>query len=162
MRPALQHQMDRDTVARVEAYHGHIQDMPDDERLHLVGYLASAVRRLLAELEPPAPAPAHPESPLRPPRMTYTTQLVLAALLAAPDGELYGLQLIREAGVKPGSAYPILERLVAHGWAASRRETVHPGRPPRRYFRLTGEGEARARAALAVSATRLALVGGAR
>lgn len=40
---------DRAVVARVKAFDGHIQDMPEDERLYLLGYLASAVERLLGD-----------------------------------------------------------------------------------------------------------------
>jgi hypothetical protein len=37
----------------VQAFAGHIQDMPDDEKVFLLGYLASAVERLLGDLEDP-------------------------------------------------------------------------------------------------------------
>jgi hypothetical protein len=39
-------EMDHQAVARVRAYLGHIQDMPADEYLFLLGYLSSAVERL--------------------------------------------------------------------------------------------------------------------
>jgi hypothetical protein len=45
--------MDRAAVERVRAFAGHIEDMPDDEQVRLLGYLAEAVERLLKEAEPP-------------------------------------------------------------------------------------------------------------
>jgi hypothetical protein len=44
--------MDRAAAARVREFLGHIEDMPDDERVFLLGYLAEAVLRLLDEAEP--------------------------------------------------------------------------------------------------------------
>ena len=84
--------------------------------------------------------------------MTIPTQLVLEALLAEPARELYGLEIGSAAGLRSGTVHPILARLERHGWLASRWEDVDPsaeGRPPRRYYRLTGDGVVAARAALA-------------
>jgi PadR family transcriptional regulator PadR len=43
-------------------------------------------------------------------RMTIQTQLILQALLRDPGRELYGLELARETGLRPG-AHPILLKL---------------------------------------------------
>ena len=97
-----------------------------------------------------------------PPRMTLTVQLVLRALLAEPGREMYGYEVVRAAGLASGTVYPILARLEAAGWAESEREKINPqaeGRPPRRYYRLTAEGTAQAREAVARAATRLAALG---
>jgi DNA-binding PadR family transcriptional regulator len=54
-------------------------------------------------------------------------------------------------GVLSGTVYPLLRRLEDKGWLSSRWEDVDPaaaGRPRRRLYRLTGEGEAAARAEL--------------
>jgi DNA-binding PadR family transcriptional regulator len=86
------------------------------------------------------------------PRMTIPTQLVLQLLLAAPERGLYGLEIGQEAGLPSGTIHPILARLEALGWVSSRWEDVDPtevGRPARRYYRLSAEGEPAARAALA-------------
>jgi hypothetical protein len=52
--------MDREAVQRHDAYLGRIEDMPDDERLFLLGYLSQAVKRLLDELESLQAAAAFP------------------------------------------------------------------------------------------------------
>jgi PadR family transcriptional regulator, regulatory protein PadR len=44
-------------------------------------------------------------------RMTIQTQLILQALLRDPGRELYGLELARETGLRPGTAHPILLKL---------------------------------------------------
>src|SRR3954454_10570086 len=87
-----------------------------------------------------------------PPRMTIPTQLVLAALLQNPTSELYGVEIGAAAGLPSGTIHPILARLEGVGWLESRWEDVDPsvaGRPPRRYYRLTGVGISHAQAALA-------------
>ena len=86
------------------------------------------------------------------PRMTLQTQLVLRLLLDAPDHEMYGLKVIQESALPPGTVYPLMQRLEQAGWVESRWEEGEPaerhGRPPRRYYRLTREGATRARNAL--------------
>ena len=84
--------------------------------------------------------------------MTIPTQRVLEALLADPGAELYGLEIGSAAGLRSGTVHPILARLEGYGWLSSRWEDVDPsaeGRPPRRYYRLTADGAAAARSALA-------------
>ena len=76
-------------------------------------------------------------------RITIPTRLVLEALLADPDAELYGLELARAAGLPTGTVHPILARLEGVGWVRSRWEDVDPSearRPPRRYYRVTTTG----------------------
>ena len=81
-------------------------------------------------------------------RMTVCVLAVLGALLDRPDTELYGLEIVRASGLEPGTIYPILQRLRGVGWVRDRWEDPEPahtaGRPPRRYYRLTMEGRARA------------------
>jgi len=86
------------------------------------------------------------------PRMTIPTQLVLRVLLADPGLELYGVQIGDAAGLPSGTVHPILARLEGAKWVQSRWEDVDPrlvGRPARRYYRITAEGEVTARDALA-------------
>lgn len=82
------------------------------------------------------------------PRMTVPTQAVLGALLEHPDKELYGLEVVKASGLEPGTIYPVLQRLRLTGWVTDRWEDPEhgqaEGRPPRRYYRLTTEGRARA------------------
>ncbi len=90
-------------------------------------------------------------------RMTTPRLLVLRALLAEPEQERYGLDLALEAGLEPGTIYPILVAFESAEWLVSRVEEVDPhteGRPRRRYYRLTPTGVAAARAAQAASAQR--------
>lgn len=88
------------------------------------------------------------------PRMTIPTQYVLTTLLAEPDRELYGAEIGAAAGLPSGTIHPILARLEGVGWLTSRWEDIDAsaaGRPARRYYRLSAEGAANARAALAAS-----------
>src|SRR3954471_9659319 len=88
------------------------------------------------------------------PRMTIPTQLVLEALLAEPERELYGVEIGDLAQLRSGTVHPILARLEGVGWLTSRGEEIDPqaeGRPPRRYYRLTADGLLAARTALAAA-----------
>jgi DNA-binding PadR family transcriptional regulator len=83
-------------------------------------------------------------------RMSLAKYKVLRELLRAPADSHYGYALMRDTGVKSGSLYPILEQLERVGWLEARWEQVNEqthGRPPRRWYRLTGKGEKAARAA---------------
>jgi DNA-binding PadR family transcriptional regulator len=85
-------------------------------------------------------------------RMTVPTARVLAALLAEPDAERYGLDLMQATGLASGTLYPILHRLREAGWLESAWEEVDPsaeGRPARRYYKLSGHGVEQARQSLA-------------
>lgn len=84
-------------------------------------------------------------------RMTNPTRSVLRAFLRDPPGEHYGLDIATVTGLKSGSLYPILGRLEDNGWVSSRWEDIDPadeGRPRRRYYRLTPDGMAMAKAAV--------------
>ena len=91
--------------------------------------------------------------------MTLTTLAVLAVMLKDPPAHYYGLELCREAAVKPGALYPILARLERAGWLRSAWEQKDPaqklGRPRRRYYHLTGKGEKAASEAVAGERERL-------
>ena len=90
-------------------------------------------------------------------RLTLQVQVTLRALLAEPDQELYGLELVDATGLPPGTIYPIMARLEEAGWVSSRWEEIDQhleGRPRRRYYRLSSEGVEQARSALAVGEER--------
>ncbi len=91
-------------------------------------------------------------------RMTTPRRLVLQAMLENPEQERYGLDLAVEAGLEPGTIYPILVAFEGAGWLSSREEDdaeAHAeGRPRRRYYRLTGAGVASAREVLASAGKR--------
>jgi DNA-binding PadR family transcriptional regulator len=91
--------------------------------------------------------------------MTTSVLKVVAALLADPLAERYGLQLMQDAGLPSGTLYPILVRLERAGWVESRWEQADPvaeGRPQRRYYRLTGEGAVEARREVALMQQQMA------
>ena len=83
-------------------------------------------------------------------RLTHTTALVLAALAR---GVRHGFDVLEVTGLPSGTVYPILRRLETAGLVKSRWEAVqiarHEGRPPRRYYELTGAGAEALREALA-------------
>jgi DNA-binding PadR family transcriptional regulator len=96
------------------------------------------------------------------PKMTIPVQLVLRAMLAEPTQEMYGLQVCQAAGLPSGTIHPILARLEGLGWLESHWEDAVPreeGRPRRRYYKLTEEGAARARIALARATVSVAALG---
>jgi PadR family transcriptional regulator PadR len=75
--------------------------------------------------------------------------LVLLAVLAGADEDLYGYQIAKRLQdlangsppVKQGALYPVLRQLSANGLLASRIVPSYAG-PPRRYYRITGTGRA--------------------
>jgi PadR family transcriptional regulator PadR len=83
-------------------------------------------------------------------RLTRTTALVLVAL---SRGTRHGFDVLDVTGLPSGTVYPILRRLEAAGIVKSRWEPVRQardeGRPPRRYYELTGAGAETLRDALA-------------
>jgi PadR family transcriptional regulator, regulatory protein PadR len=82
-------------------------------------------------------------------RITYPTALVIAAVVR---GHRYGFDVIDVTGLPSGTVYPILRRLEDSGMLRSRWEreaAAHDeGRPPRKYYQVTGSGQAAAREAL--------------
>ncbi|HEU5063586.1 MAG TPA: PadR family transcriptional regulator [Solirubrobacterales bacterium] len=85
------------------------------------------------------------------PRLSPQTLALLNVLLEQPADWKYGLELIEALGIKGGTVYPTLARLQRFGWLESHREDASPselGRPRRRLYRLTGEGQRQAEDAL--------------
>ncbi|MFD1045853.1 PadR family transcriptional regulator, partial [Kibdelosporangium lantanae] len=83
-------------------------------------------------------------------RVTEATLDVLEALLG-PDDDLYGLKIAKAIDRPTGSVFPILARLEQCGWVDSEWETGDGDLrgPRRRFYRLTPDGLAGARAMLA-------------
>jgi PadR family transcriptional regulator, regulatory protein PadR len=76
-------------------------------------------------------------------RLTGPLVRVLRVFLADTSARRYGYDLMKAAGLASGTLYPLLSRLQEQGLVTS--EWEHPpdrgsGRPPRRYYLLTGEG----------------------
>lgn len=85
------------------------------------------------------------------PRLTTQSLAVLSAMLSDENAEWYGLDLSKRSGLKPGTIYPILDRLLKVDWLERRWEAIDPaveGRPRRRLYRLTGVGAPAASRAL--------------
>ena len=85
------------------------------------------------------------------PRLTTQTLAVISTMLGDPGADWYGLDLSKRSGFKPGTIYPILERLLKAGWLEREWEDIDPvseGRPRRRLYRLTALGAPAARRAL--------------
>jgi DNA-binding PadR family transcriptional regulator len=85
------------------------------------------------------------------PQLTIQTLAVLGTMSGDPGSEWYGLELSKRSGLKPGTIYPILARLLEAGWLERHWEDSDPaveGRPRRRLYRLTGTGAVAARHAL--------------
>jgi PadR family transcriptional regulator len=78
------------------------------------------------------------------------TLSVLAALCEQPSQWCHGYALARQTGLKSGTLYPILIRLADRGLVeACWQDEPQPGRPRRHLYRLSSDGLAAARAALA-------------
>jgi DNA-binding PadR family transcriptional regulator len=91
--------------------------------------------------------------------MTTAVAKVVASLLAAPEADRYGLEVMRDTGLASGTLYPILVRLERAGWVTAAWEDIDPaaeGRPSRRYYRLTAHGVTAGRAELAALSAQLA------
>src|ERR1700689_2398750 len=88
--------------------------------------------------------------------MTAPLERVLRALLDDPVAPRYGYDLMKAAGLKSGTLYPMLSRLEDERLVTSAWETPqHEGERPRKYSGLPGEGIRVARLELAgVSASR--------
>lgn len=68
---------------------------------------------------------------------------VLRVLLSHLDGEHYAFDLCKSARVNVGTIYALLARLEQQKIVTSDLEGIDPivaGRPPRRFYRLTGSG----------------------
>ena len=89
-------------------------------------------------------------------KVTAPLERVLRAFLDDPTVPRYGYDLMKAAGLKSGTLYPMLGRLEDDQLVTSAWETPQQdGQRPRRYYRLTGEGIRVARLELArVSARR--------
>lgn len=84
-------------------------------------------------------------------RMSLPKVKILGSLLETPTDPHYGYELMRATRVKSGSLYPILGQLEQAGWVEAFWEDANrerEGRPPRRWYRLTGLGRVSAPTAI--------------
>lgn len=85
-------------------------------------------------------------------KLTGPLARVLAAFLADPTEQRYGYDLMKAARLASGTLYPMLARLMDEGLVTAEWESQpadEAGRPPRKYYRLTGDGIRIAREELA-------------
>lgn len=85
-------------------------------------------------------------------RLSGPTLKVLKLMLEKPREGRSGAEISRALGIGSGTLYPLLARLENADWMRSEWEQVDPsevGRPRKRFYKLTGQGQTRARKALA-------------
>jgi DNA-binding PadR family transcriptional regulator len=85
-------------------------------------------------------------------RLSGPTLKVLKLMLEKPREGRSGAEISRTLGIGSGTLYPLLARLENADWMRSEWEQVDPsevGRPRKRFYKLTGQGQTRARKALA-------------
>src|ERR1700674_867385 len=83
-------------------------------------------------------------------RLTQTTLKVLRIFLAEFERGRSGAEISKLAKVGSGTLYPMLARLEKAGWLSSEWEDIEPsevGRPRRRFYKLTGNGQKNVHAA---------------
>lgn len=61
--------------------------------------------------------------------------------LAHPDAQHFGWDTSRAAEVSSGAMYPVLTRMCIDGWLSDGWADAPPGRPRRRWYRLTPLGQ---------------------
>jgi PadR family transcriptional regulator, regulatory protein PadR len=90
-------------------------------------------------------------------KLTGPLERVLRVFLADVSARRYGYDLMKAARLPSGTLYPMLARLEDRGLVSSEwdvRRDDAGGRPPRKYYQLTGEGARVARLAQAGTAAR--------
>ena len=86
-------------------------------------------------------------------KLTRPLERVLRVFLADISARHYGYDLMKAASLPSGTLYPMLARLQDQGLVSSEWEPVGAGgRPPRKYYQLTGDGVRVARLELAQAA----------
>jgi len=80
-------------------------------------------------------------------RLSHQTLIVLRAFLSGTKHGLAGSEIARETKIASGTLYPILARLEKAGWLTGAWEEIDPaeaGRPRKRFYHLTDDGQANA------------------
>jgi len=93
-------------------------------------------------------------------RRRPTSHAVLEVLAADPHAQHYGYDLMKKAGLKSGTLYPILTRFERLGILTSEWGSFDPAvdqRAPRRVYTLTAEGLDFARKEMALATSTGAL-----
>jgi PadR family transcriptional regulator PadR len=76
-------------------------------------------------------------------RTTHALVQLALALMSAPNERHWGYELSKTSGVRSGAMYPRLRQMLDEGWLTDGWETSEEagGRPARRYYRLTEDGQ---------------------
>jgi DNA-binding PadR family transcriptional regulator len=85
-------------------------------------------------------------------RLSGPTLRLLKLMIEKPLEGRSGAGISKTLKIGSGTLYPLLQRLENAGWLKSEWEQLDPsqaGRPRRRYYKLTGEGQKQAVQALA-------------
>jgi DNA-binding PadR family transcriptional regulator len=80
-------------------------------------------------------------------RLTHPTALVLEFLLEchkAEDVSTWGFEVSKATGLKGGTVYPLLNKLLADGWVEAEWDESAESGPRRRMYKLTSSGAAAA------------------
>lgn len=75
-------------------------------------------------------------------RVTHPTKVVLGLLLATPEQSRYGHELTKHTDINKNTVYRILSRFEQRGWLTSELvDNKERGKPARRYYKLTKQGQ---------------------
>src|SRR5215472_8693751 len=91
-------------------------------------------------------------------QITPAVAKVLRPFLEDPQARRYGFDLMQRTNMASGSLYPILARLERAGWLIRETDDIDPtreGRPARKYYKISAEGERLARRSLATLSAEL-------
>ena len=87
-------------------------------------------------------------------RLTTPLLKLLNIFIADPTADYFGFEIMKATGLASGTIYPLLARLEGMGWLESGWDDDAVSGPRRRYYRLTHEGVASARVALAEASSK--------
>jgi DNA-binding PadR family transcriptional regulator len=90
-------------------------------------------------------------------RITSQTEDILAMFMSDPEAELSAAEIEIATKIKKGTVYPAMTRMTRFKWVEWRWEEIDPkvaGRPRKRFYKLTGQGERAAREIASEAAAR--------
>jgi PadR family transcriptional regulator, regulatory protein PadR len=87
-------------------------------------------------------------------RLTTPLLKLLRMFLDDPMADYWGFEIMKATGLASGTIYPLLARLESMRWLESGWDDETVSGPRRRYYRLTSEGAASARVALAEASSK--------
>jgi PadR family transcriptional regulator, regulatory protein PadR len=91
-------------------------------------------------------------------RITAQSERIIKLFASDPEAELAGADIERATKIAKGTIYPTLTRMHRRGWLTWRWEEIDPkaeGRPRKRLYKITGQGELAAHAIESQATTRI-------